>query len=170
MLQGKDLIGNAVVTVSDGREVGKVKDVYLDAGAQRIAGIYLGASGLLSRTTYYVARKDIVTLGADAVLVTHADVVHEDGELEERKTWLRRDELQGRQVDTPGGTRIGRISDVVVNRDGEVVGFSLGQVYVDGPVADNRAIERDTVVDMGEVDGVITVNLEQAEKQALAVK
>jgi sporulation protein YlmC with PRC-barrel domain len=85
------------------------------------------------------------------------------------ESWLRRDELQGRAVDTPGGTKVGKVGDVVINRDGDVLGFSLSQVYVAGPINKNRSVAVHTVQDIGHEDGSMTVDLERAEQQELSV-
>jgi hypothetical protein len=56
------------------------------------------------------------------------DLISEDKAAGARK-WVRRDELQGRPVDTLGGTKVGNIGDVVLEKDGGVQGFSLGRVH-----------------------------------------
>lgn len=170
MILGKDIMGNPVISVSDGNSIGKVKDLYLSADCTSVAGIYLGTEGLFSRQAYLVKSRDVVTIGDDAVLVEKDDVVHEEENVEEvDKSWLRRDELQNRPIDTPGGTKVGRIGDVVINKEGKVMGFSLNRVYVTGPIAENLSVARHTVQDVGNEDGVMTINLEEAEQQKLSV-
>lgn len=167
---GKAIIGNPVITVNDGRSIGHIKDIYLSADCKSVAGIYLGTEGLFSRKSLLVKSEDITTIGQDAILVKHADVVHEKGTLAEtEESWLRRDELQGRSVDTSGGTKVGKIGDVIINGEGKVQGFSLSYVYVTGPIADNRSIAIHTVQDVGHEDGVMIIDLQRAEKQALSV-
>jgi len=170
MFLGKDIMGNAVISVDDGRSIGKVKDVYITTDCQKVAGIYLGTEGLFSRQSFLVTRDDLVTIGEDAVLVKHADVVQEEKDIPEaEEAWLRRDELQGRPVDTPNGTKVGKVGDVVLNKEGNILGFSLSQVYVSGPVADNHSVAIHTVQDVGDEDGVMTIDLERAEVQELSV-
>ena len=170
MFLGKDIMGNAVISVADGRSVGKVKDLYITTDCQKVAGVYLGTEGLFSRQSFLVKRDDLVTIGEDAVLVKHTDVVQEEADIPEAKdTWLRRDELQGRPVDTPNGTKVGKVGDVVLNKEGEILGFSLSQVYVAGPVAENHAVAIHTVQDVGDKDGIMTIDLERAEVQELSV-
>jgi uncharacterized protein YrrD len=171
MFLGKDIIGSPVITVSDGLSIGKVKDVYLTINLQSVAGIYLGSKGLFSgRSSFLVKSEDVVTMGEDAVLVKHDDVIHDEKEIPEiEETWLRRDELQGRTVDSPGGTKIGKVGDVIINKEGKVLGFSLSQVFISGPIADNLSVAIHTVQDVGHEDGVMTIDLEQAEQQKLSV-
>jgi uncharacterized protein YrrD len=170
MFLGKDIIGNPVIAVSDGRSIGKVKDLYLTADLRSVAGIYLGTEGLFSRRSLLVRSEDVITMGKDAVLVKHDQVIQEEEDtFETEETWLRRDELQGRTVDSPGGTKVGKIGDVIINQEGKVMGFNFSQVYVSGPIADNHSVAIHTVQDVGHEDGVMTIDLEQAEQQNLSV-
>ena len=172
MFLGKDIIGNSVITVSDGRSIGNVKDIYLTINLQSVAGIYLGSTGGLfsSRSSLLVKSEDVITMGEDAVLVKHDEVIQKERDIPDiDETWLRRDELQGRTVNSPGGTKIGKVGDVIIDKDGKVLGFSLSQVFISGPIADNHSVAIHTVQDVGHEDGVMTIDLEQAEQQELRV-
>jgi uncharacterized protein YrrD len=170
MFLGKDIIGIPVITVDDGRSIGRVKDIYLSADCQTVAGVFLGTEGLFSRKSFLVRSEDITTIGQDAILVKNADVIHEEGNLvETEETWLRRDELQGRPVDTSGGTKVGKIGDVLIDGEGNVLGFTLGNVYVSGPIARNRSVSINTVLDVGQEDGAMTIDLQRAEEQELSM-
>lgn len=170
MFLGKDIIGNSVITVSNGCSIGKVKDIYLTNDLQSVAGIYLGTEGLFSRRSFLVKSEDVITMGKDAVLVKHEDVIQEEKDISETEgIWLRRDELQGRSIDSPGGTKVGKVGDVVIDKEGKVLGFSLSEVYISGPIADNRSVAFHTVQDVGHEDGLMTIDLKQAEQQKLSV-
>lgn len=169
MFLGKDIIGSPVITVSDGRRIGNVKDVYLAADCQAVVGLYLGTEGLFSRTTYLVKSDDVSVIGPDAALVKHDQVIHEFDEVEEAESWLRRDDLQGRPIDTTGGTKVGKVGDVILDKNGRTLGFSLSYAFVSGPIADKRAIACHAVQDVGSEDGAMTINLKQAEQQQLRV-
>ncbi len=170
MFLGKDIIGNPVITVNDGRSIGRAKDIYLNADCRSVAGIFLGTEGLFSRKSFLIKSEDITTIGQDAILVKHADVIHEEGNLAEtEETWLRRDDLQGRPVDTSGSTKVGKIGDVIINGEGQVLGFSLSFVYVTGPIEENRSVAIHTILDVGHEDGAMTIDLHRAEKQELSL-
>jgi uncharacterized protein YrrD len=169
MLLGKDLIGNHVVAVSDGRIIGKVKDLYLAADLRSVTGIYLGTEGFFGSTHFVISAADIVTWGVDVVLVAHADVIHSEDKVAGARKWVRRDELQGRPVDTLGGTKVGNIGDVVLEKDDGVLGFSLGRVHVKGPVAERRSVALHAMLEPGSEDKPMTIDLERAEKQLLTV-
>lgn len=166
MRQSKDLIGKTIVSVDDGRRIGTVRDVYLDPDLQWLAGIHLGTEGLISRKSLLIPRQAVAIFGVDYVLTTHSDVVREKKELPEAESWLRLDNLEGREVDTTGGTKIGVIGDVILDEQARIVGFSLSRVFVEGPVAESRTIYQDAVVDHGDEDGLMTIDLATAEAQS----
>ena len=168
MRNSKDLIGKSVVSIDEGRVLGTVRDVYLDQNLQWLAGVHLGKEGLLSRRSLLIPREAIVVFGADVVLAKTSDVVTDDKKLPESETWLRLDGLQGRGVDTTGGTKVGVIGDAILDEEARIVGFSLSRVYVEGPVAESRTIYQEAIVDNGQQDGTMTVDLKIVEQQSHA--
>jgi uncharacterized protein YrrD len=163
MRLGKDLINKPIYTLDEGKLLGKVQDLYVDDALEVILGIYLGAQGLVRRRSQLIRSGDVSVFGVDAILVKSADVVTDDNELAAAKEWLRRDKLAGRDVDTPGGTRLGQLGDVVIDAAGRVTGFAMWKVFVEGPLADKRVIDRGAVLDTGHVDGRMTVDLARLE-------
>ncbi len=163
MRLGKDFIDKPIYTLDEGKLLGKVQDLYLDDSLETVLGVYLGAQGLVRRRAQLIRSGDVTVFGVDAVLVKTAGVVTDDTELAAAKNWLRRDKVAGRDVDTPGGTRLGVLGDVLVDATGRVTGFALGRVFVEGPVAEKRIIDRSAVLDTGSVDGRMTVDLSRLE-------
>ena len=163
MRLGKDLINKPIYTLDEGKLLGKVQDLYVDDALEIILGIYLGAQGLVRRRSQLIRSGDVSVFGADAILVKNADVVTDDNDLAAAKEWLRRDKLAGRDVDTPGGTRLGQLGDVVVDAAGRITAFAMWKVFVEGPLADKRVIDRSAVLDTGQVDGRMTVDLSRLE-------
>lgn len=142
--------------------MGKVKDLLLNADLTQLNGIFLSREGLFRRKTVYIPRESVVVYGVDAVLVESAESVIEsrthpiDG-------WVRLSEIIGRPIDTPGGTKLATLGDMILNADGKITGFSLAKVSVTGPIADNRAIARPAIKDTGNADGTMTIDLPMAE-------
>jgi uncharacterized protein YrrD len=160
---GKDFVNKAVVSMDEGRMLGRIQDLYLDPELGRVLGLYMGSEGLFKRKSLLIPREAVVVLGVDAVLVQRSDVITDDQALPEAKTWFRRDKLAGRDVDTPGGTKLGVIGDVVVEEDGAVSAFALSRVYVEGPLAESRLVDRSAVIDTGQEDGRMNVDLTALE-------
>lgn len=169
MRLGRGLIGNAVVSINDGRELGEVRDLYLDSDLKSVVGIHLGSKGLLKRTPQSLKSSDVAVFGIDAVLAKGTAAVLE-GELgPEAGPRVRLSDLRGREASTPGGTKIGRIEDVILDETAQVVGFSLGHLSVEGPVAESKSVARTAVVDTGGEGDAMTINLAQAERESLIV-
>ncbi len=165
----KDLINKPIYTISDGRNIGDAKDLYLSADLETMAGIHLGREGLVRRKSILIPIDAVVVFGIDAILVKSDDVVTDNKALSDSASWVRLDDVIGRGVDTPGGTKVGVIGDVVLDEDGSVAGFVLSKVYVEGPISEKRLISHDAIIDNGNVDGVMTVEIARAEAPELAV-
>ena len=71
--------------------------------------------------------------------------------------WLNvSDQVKGHEVVSSLGTRIGELDDVVVNAKGQLVAYVLGQVFIEGPVAESKRLPADTTQSFGQ--DVLTVS------------
>lgn len=168
MRQGRDLIGKPIYSISDGRRLGEVRDIYIDSNVYWMTGIHLGSEGLLRRTALVIHRDSVVVFGVDAVLVKNSNVVSEKKELEGTRDWLRLENLKGREVDTPGGTKVGTVGDVVLDEEARVVAITLSRTYVSGPISEKANVARDAIIDSGSKDGAMTIDMIKAEKDYMA--
>ena len=66
--------------------------------------------------------------------------------------------------DTPGGTKVGQIGDVILDQEARVSRFRLSKVFVAGTIAEDPTIPRGAMLDTGGVDGVMTIDLPKAEQ------
>ena len=69
MRLGKDLLDKPLISVTDGRMVGRVKDLYLDNNLERIVGLYLGSEGIFNRNHACQPRPSDL-FGVDAILAS----------------------------------------------------------------------------------------------------
>lgn len=167
MRLGKDLNNKPIFSITDGRHLGNVKDIYVDSDLNQITGVFLGQEGVLRRKSYLIQRPAVVVFGIDAVLVKNSDVVVDEGELEAASAWVRLDKLRGRNIDTPNGTKVANIGDIIIGEEGNLVGFALSKVHVEGPIAEQGAIARSTLIDTGHEDGIMTIDMSKAETTPL---
>lgn len=163
MRLGKDLVGKQIISVTDGRSLGNAKDIYISSDLTAITGIYLGSEGLIKRKHFLITRADVVVFGIDAILVRTSEVITEENTLPESVAWMRLSKLSKREIDTPGGTKVGAIGDIIVGEQGNITGFALSRVNVQGPIEKNGTIPRSAVIDTGDDDGVMTIDLTRAE-------
>jgi uncharacterized protein YrrD len=128
MRLGKDLLNKPIYSIDEGKLLGKVQDLYLDSTFEVVLGLYVGSQGLVRRKSELIRAGDVVVLGDDAVVVRAGDVITDDSTLPEAKDWMRREKLIGREADTPGGTRLGVIGDVIVDKTGRISGRAVEHV------------------------------------------
>lgn len=164
MRLGKDLIGKSIISMTDGRLLGTVKDIYINDELYWLTGIHIGSEGFLKRKSLLISRDSVVVFGIDAILVKTPDVIIEEQDAPEFETWLRLNKLRGRDVDTPGGTKVGVIGDVILGEEGHVTGFALSKVFVEGPIAQQGTIPREALIDTGNDDDAMTIDLPKVEE------
>ena len=163
MRPAKELIGKPIYSITEGRLLGTVKDLYVDSEIRRVTGVYVGSEGLFSRKARLIPSDQVTILGIDAVLTIQSDVITDDTVYVPSQDWLRRDGVQGRVMNTAGGTKVGSVGDLLIDHKNMVVAFSLSRVNVEGPIAKNRVVSRKAVTDAGGYDGTVIVDLSEAE-------
>ncbi len=163
MRLGKDLLNKPVISIDDGRMLGRVQDLYIDPEMNMVAGLYLGSQGLIKRRAQLIDRENIVVFGVDAILARTADIVTDDHEYPPAKLWQRRDDITGREVNTPGGTKLGIAGDLVVDENGTITAVALSRTFVEGPLAEKRAIDRRFILDSGGEDSHMSADLAAME-------
>ncbi len=161
---GKDLIGKPIYSITDGKHLGTLKDLYIDLDLGVVNGLFLGSEGLIKRKSFIIQRENVSLFGLDAILATGPDVVMDSSQMPSVEGWLRRDSLQGKGVDTPGGTKVGTIGDVLLDNQARIVGYTLSKVHVAGPVAKHRQVLNDAVLDIKSGASAMTIDLAKAEQ------
>lgn len=163
MLTGKQVQGKPLISLTDGKKVGEVRDLYLDETLTRLTGVFIGAEGLINRKNMAVGRDSIQLLGIDAWLVRDPHVVLEPEALPDWSSYMLVSTLRGREIMTEGGTHIGSVDDVIFDRSGQIVGFALGRIKVQGTLAERKAIARVAISTVGGKDSAMTANMALAE-------
>jgi uncharacterized protein YrrD len=166
MQKTKDFQGKLLISVTDGRQLGEIKDVYLDKDAKEVIAVYLGKTktGMLTRKSRLIHIDQIRLFGADAWLVNGSDKVVTADEVEGAKDFILAEDLRGRTVQTDGHTKIGTVGDIIVNANLDVVGFEFEKMHIKGPLSETNAISRAAITRFGKNHAPIVAALEQAEK------
>ncbi len=153
-----------LISVTDGKKVGEVKDVYLDKDLSKVVAVFLGKEGLINRKTWVIDRAHVPVFGIDVWLVAGSDKTATLETLGGAETFMLLSDLRGREVQTGGGTKVGTIGDVVIDAQGFVKGFVFDKVLVQGPLAEARMIARAAISILGSKTTPMITELEQAEK------
>lgn len=167
MITSKEHSNKPIISITDGKKLGEVKDLYLDQEMRQIAAVFLGKEGLINRKTLMIARSAVQVYGIDAWLVSGSDIVIGPEGIPESGAFTLVGDLRGREIQTEGGTKIGVIDHVILDNQAHVLGFGLGKVYSQGPLAERKAIARESVINLGNAQEPMTINLAQAESLGL---
>lgn len=130
----QDLIGLAVYEVEEGNEIGKIVDILLDSN-WNITGIELESKSFFGGHVKFVAWKDIVAYGEDAVMIRSKESIDKaDADHIPCTFLLGKNKLKDLKVLTTTGTILGRISDVYFDQK---LGNTIGALEIsDGLVTD----------------------------------
>lgn len=164
MVKTKEFQGKLVISLSDGKKLGEIKDVYLDQEAGKIVAAFLGKSGIINRKSLTVELSHVKLFGIDTWLVEASDIVIAKDEVSGSDTYLLGDSLRGREIQTDGGTKIGTIGDILVDEKCNVLGFSFDKLQVEGPLSQSRVIARAAITNLGSSSAPMIAALDQAEK------
>jgi hypothetical protein len=73
--------------------------------------------------------------------------------------------LRGRNIQSPTGAEVGKINEFFFDETGQILGFGLQKIKIEGPIAENRAIRREVIINPGDNDNPMTIDLIKAEQQ-----
>lgn len=163
MRLGKDLENKPIISVADGRILGRTKDIYLNRDLSQLAGLFVGSEGVIRRTDRIIPTESIVLFGIDVILVKDSDVITTTKAMPASDKWHRLAAIHGKEARTPGGTKLATIDDVTLDEQGAVSGFSLSRVFVTGPLADNPFIPREVIVDAFQSGEELLIDFPQLE-------
>ena len=140
MIRSRNIIGKPLVTITHGEIIGKVKDVLIDPDRYEIAALVLPGK-LFSRKTMVLPRHQIHVFGKDVILVKSNEAMPRDDTLENVSSLLAvAKQMQGQEIVTEEGLRIGEVDDVLIDEKGRVVSYALKKISVEGPVAQTKRI------------------------------
>jgi uncharacterized protein YrrD len=156
-----------VIRITDGKKLGEVKDLYLDRDIHMAVAIYLGVEGFFNRNAQVMNRGAVLVYGTDAWLVSGGDHVVRLADIPDSDAFTLASHMRGRAIETEGGTKIGEVDDVIFDSEAHVIGFSLRNLAVHGPLDERKVIAREAVTDMGSKDSPMTILLSKAESLQL---
>lgn len=167
MYAAKDHQNKLLISITDGKKLGEIKDLYLDGEVNKVAAAFLGAEGLFNRKSFCIERSSIQVYGIDVWLVSGSDKIKELSDVTGSENFLTASDFRGREIQSEGGTLLGTIDDTLLDEEANVIGFSLSKVFVQGPLAERKAIARSAVTDFGSKNSPMTTLLAKAESLTL---
>jgi uncharacterized protein YrrD len=126
MIRATELAGRAVIDIDAAERLGTIDKLILDPDGQRVAGFVVArGSGFPGNKEHItIPASAIRAIGPDAVTVHQTAVAESDiGRLE---TLPRGSDLIGRKVVSEEGRFLGKVSDVLIDREsGRIIGYLL---------------------------------------------
>lgn len=157
-----------VVASSDGKKMGKIKDLYLDANVTKVTSAYMGKKGLFRRKMM-IDRSNVQTVGVDVWLASESEDLVDSRKIEGNKDFILASELKGRKIVSEGGTEIATVDSVILDDQCNVKGFTVGNVPAAGPIADRKTIARAAITSIGSKTSPMTTILSHAETMEVIV-
>jgi uncharacterized protein YrrD len=168
VVTSKEQSGKPLISLTEGKDLGEIKGLFLDRDMRQVAAVFTGTEGIINRKTLAVAREDVTLMGQDAWLVSSSDVVKPVDEITDSVSFTLVNDLRGREIQTEGGTKLCTVDDVILDGEGRVLGFSLGKVFAQGPLADKKAIVREAIHDLGGPEKPMIADLHAAESKSIS--
>ncbi len=168
MITAKEQTGKPLISLTEGKDLGEIKGLYLDRDMLHVAAVFTGTEGIINRKSLAVARDNVQILGIDAWLVSGSDVVKPLEEITDSVSFTLVSDLRGREIQTEGGTKLCTVDDVILDGQGRVLGFSLAKVFSQGPLAEKKIIVREAIIDMGGTEKPMIANLSDAESKGIS--
>jgi uncharacterized protein YrrD len=166
MTIAKELRKKQVIATLEGKNLGKVKDIYFDSNVTRVTALYLGSRGLIMRKKLVIEGSKLQSCGIDTCMVPKADLVKELKKVTGYREFILARELEGRSIVSEGGTEIATVDSILLDDDFNVIGFKLDKMPDSGPIASRKAIAREAISSIGNGGPMITT-LADAESMEL---
>jgi uncharacterized protein YrrD len=146
----KNMIGNPVISLTNGEKIAKVEDVNIDPNTLQAAAVLTSKGTLLNREMEGIPAMQVEVWGQDAVLVKRPDAIVKEEELGDRSGWLSAsDDISGYDVVGEDGTRIGTLGDIVFDGQGQLMGYELADVAIEGRIAVSHWIDAKATRSLG---------------------
>jgi len=120
MIAAQELTGRSVVSTSEGKVFGTVKQCVCDLGKGEIVGLLVDASDRLLGEKA-VAGKDIGVIGEDAVLIASEKQLVDVADVKGLEDLVRPPEAEPMAVFTTDGRKLGAVGRIMIDKERKVV-------------------------------------------------
>ena len=135
-IASQKLLGNPVIGITTGEMSAKLEDLQIAPNTLSAVAAITSKGTRLRREVDAIEAAQVEVWGQDAILVKKPDVIVKEGELSGRDGWLSAsDDIRGYEVVAEDGTRVGTLSDVVLDTEGQIMGYEMADVAIEGRVA-----------------------------------
>lgn len=131
-VKGNDVIGTKVISVNNGQEIGKVKDIIYDPRLNKVRALLIDEGGWFSDAKI-ISLENINSIGQDAVMVNSEAAIRKASEISEKVANIAKGGtyLTKTKVITESGTELGEVTDIFFDpSSGQVQEFEVSEGLV----------------------------------------
>jgi uncharacterized protein YrrD len=137
----QDILGFQIISLTNGEVIGKVEDVLLDLDKCQIGAVVTSKGNPLVRKIEAVHRSNVEVWGVDVILVNKLDVIRNVKKLKKGQNWqMVTSELRGKNILNMQGEKFAELNDVVIDSEGQVIGYDLSKVLIGGSIEETKRI------------------------------
>lgn len=155
----KEIIGLPIISINTGNEVGKVKNIIINAERGSIDYVLVD-SGVQILNARVILSKNILGIGEYALTIESEEVIHDTKEIPEAIALIQKNiQVKGTKVLTKKGRLIGEVGDIFVDEDRNC--YIVGVEYISDIIQKKiRIIPRSQVITFGENLLVVSEDVE----------
>lgn len=128
-LKGKEVIGLKVISINDGKQIGKVEDLIYDPKENKLKA-FLIDEGALFKDAKLILREDVKSIGHDAVIIESKEKIIKASKVSHLISNIARgnEYLTKTKIVTENGNDLGNVSDVFFDlKTGKVLALEVSQ-------------------------------------------
>lgn len=161
--RSKSFKGNPVINRQTGEKVASFEDILLAPGSMAVTALITSKGNFLNRKIEAISAEQIHVWGSDAILTDGPSTISRLEDLPGFEEWITvADDLKGRHVISTDGKQVGVVDDFQITVSGEIAAVELGNVFLEGTVAETKEIPIEAVRSLG--PDVVIVDLQQVEQ------
>lgn len=146
----KELFGFQIINIENGQIIGKVEDIFIDLKKKKIAALVTSKGNPLTRDLQAISSEKVTLWGEDVILVRGDELIEDSARMDESAQWeMASNEISGKNVISNSGEQIAELNDVLINTDGELIGYDFSKVMIEGPLEKSKRAHVKTTQSFG---------------------
>lgn len=132
MIKSNDVVGLKLISIQEGKELGKVEDLIFDSNTQKITALQI--SGGLFGGKRVVLIEDVKSIGHDAVMIDSESYLYKGDQIKENISEIleKGGYLTATKIITDQGTVLGKVSEIYFDPlTGDVIEFEVEDKNLD---------------------------------------
>ncbi len=151
MIKANDVINTKIITLSDGREVGRVKDVVYDPSSHYVRAFLIDEGGWFS-DAHVILIRDIHSIGHDAILVKDQSAVQRARDVANPVAAIAKGDtyLTNTKIITEDGKELGQVTDLYFDpKSGQVTEFDVSGGMFSRVQSGNKRVKVADIITIG---------------------